>query len=419
VSIQDLLKDTWQTLTAHKLRTGLTMFGLAWGIVSITLMTAAGDGFREGQRKVMEKFGDNIAILWPGRTSLQAGGERAGRKIWWTNRDHEAITPQCPACQYIMPELTRSSTPVRSAYNSASLLVSGSQPPYQKIRYLPAAEGRFFTWEDDREGRRVAFLGTEARKQLFGPHKSLGERISIAGFPYEVIGVLENKEQDSDYDGRDVQKIFVPYGAMIKDLPNKPPMPPETIDQFIIKAWSIDTHAECLLEVRRALGKLHDFSPDDKEAAHIWDTVKETQGFVTMANGMKFFLGAMGVITLLLGGIGTMNVMLVAVRERTREIGLRKAVGATSRQILTMFFLETFMIVFGSGAIGFAVAYGLCAAVNTLKMPPYFAGLITTWQVSAACVLLLGLIALLSALYPASRAAAVDPIEALRWEAGG
>ena len=230
---------------------------------------------------------------------------------------------------------------------------------------------------------------------------------------------MENKEQDSDYDGRDVQKIFVPYGAMIKDLPNKPPMPPETIDQFIIKAWSIDTHAECLLEVRSALGKIHDFSPDDKEAAHVWDTVKETQGFVTMANGMKFFLGAMGVITLLLGGIGTMNVMLVAVRERTREIGLRKAVGATSRQILTMFFLETFMIVFGSGAIGFAVAYGLCAAVNTLKMPPYFAGLITTWQVSAACVVLLGLIAFLSALYPASRAAAVDPIEALRWEAGG
>ena len=415
----DLLKDTWQTLTAHRLRTGLTMFGLAWGIVSITMMTAAGDGFREGQRRVMEKFGDNIVIVWPGRTSLQAGGERAGRKIWWTTRDHEALVPLCPSCQYIMPELTRGSIPVRSAYNSASLLISGNQPPYQRIRYLPAAEGRYFTWEDDRNGRRVAFLGSEARKQLFGSHKALGERISIGEFPYEVIGVMQNKEQDSSYDGRDVEKIFVPYGAMIRDLPNRPPMPPETIDQFIVKAKSMEAHEDCLRELRRGLAAVHNFDPNDKEAAHTWDTVKETKGFISMANGMKFFLGAMGVITLLLGGIGTMNVMLVAVRERTREIGLRLAVGATRGQILELFFLETFLIVFGSGAIGFGVAHGLCAAVNTLKMPPYFAGLIATWQVSLACVLLLGLVAFLSALYPASRAASVDPVEALRWEAGG
>lgn len=419
MSISDLLKDTYQTLTAHKLRTGLTTFGLIWGVVSITLMTAAGDGFREGQRQVAEKFGDSIAIVWPGRTSLQAGGERAGRKLWWTIRDHEAIIPQCPSCEHILPELERGGVPVRSNYNNALLDVSGSNPAFQLIRYLPAEEGRFFSNEDDVQGRRVAFIGPGARKQLFGVRTAVGELISVNGFPYEVIGVMRHKEQDSSYSGRDVEKIFVPYGAMIRDLPNKPPMPPETIDQFIVKAKSLEVHEACILELRRALGALHGFDPADKEAAHIWDTVKESRAFASMANGMKYFLGAMGVVTLLLGGIGTMNVMLVSVQERTREIGIRKAVGATRREILLMFFLETSLIVFGSGAVGFAVAHGLCAAVNTLKMPPYFAGLISTWQVSLACIVLLGLVAVCSAMYPASRAASIYPIEALRWEAGG
>lgn len=419
MSISDLLKDTYQTLTAHKLRTGLTMFGLVWGVVSITLMTAAGDGFREGQRQVAEKFGDSIVIVWPGRTSLQAGGERAGRKLWWTTRDHEAIIPQCPSCKYILPELERGNVPVRSSYNNALLDVSGSAPAFQTIRYLPAEEGRFFSKEDDIQGRRVAFIGPGARKQLFGPRNAIGEKISVAGFPYEVIGVMKHKEQDSSYSGRDVEKIFIPYGAMIRDLPNKPPMPPETIDQFIVKAKSLEVHEACVLELRRSLAAVHGFDPSDKEAVQIWDTVKESRAFASMANGMKYFLGAMGVVTLLLGGIGTMNVMLVAVQERTREIGIRKAVGATRREILLMFFLETCMIVFGSGAVGFGLAHGLCAAVNSLKMPPYFAGLVSTWQVSVACIVLLGIVAVCSALYPASRAASIDPIEALRWEAGG
>ena len=419
MSFADLLRDTYQTLTAHKLRTGLTMFGLVWGVVSITLMTAAGDGFREGQRQVAEKFGDSIVIVWPGRTSLQAGGERAGRKLWWTIRDHEAIIPQCPSCKNILPELERGNLPVRSAYNNALLDVSGSNPEFQTIRYLPAEEGRYFSKEDDLQGRRVAFIGPGARKQLFAGRNAVGERISINGFPYEVIGVMRHKEQDSSYSGRDVDKIFVPYGAMIRDLPNKPPMPPETIDQFIVKAKSLEVHEACVLELRRALAAVHGFDPADKEAVQMWDTVKESRAFASMSNGMKYFLGAMGVVTLLLGGIGTMNVMLVAVQERTREIGIRKAVGATRREILMMFFLETFMIVFGSGGVGFALAHGLCRAVNSLKMPMYFAGLIATWQVSLACIVLLGVVAVCSAMYPASRAASIDPIEALRWEAGG
>lgn len=419
MTFRDLIRDTLQTLLAHKLRAGLTMFGLIWGVVSITLMAAAGDGFREGQRRVAMQFGENIFIVFPGRTSLQAGGLRAGRRTAWTVYDHQNLAPQAPSCEFILPELGRGNVPVRSDFNAASLMVTGSQPPFQVIRYLPVAEGRFFSWEDDAQGRRVAFLGSDVRTQLFASHQAVGKTITIAGLPYLVIGVMQSKEQDSSYDGRDVNKVFIPYGAMIRDLPQPPPYVPGTIDQFIIKARTLGLHETCVAEVRRGLARIHNFDPEDKEACPIWDTVKESRAFATMADGMKYFLGAMGVVTLLLGGIGTMNVMLVAVRERTREIGLRMAVGATRTQILHMFFLETFIIVFLSGAIGLAFAHTVCHYVNKLPMPQYFAGLWATWQVGAACVVLLGLVAVGSAMYPASRAASIDPIEALRFEAGG
>lgn len=419
MTFRDLLRDTLQTLMAHRLRTGLTMFGLAWGVVSITLMTAAGDGLREGQRQMQSQFGENLLLVFPGRTSMQAGGERAGRPVRWTIYDHALIAPDCPSCEYILPELTRGGVAIRSDHNSASLLVSGSHPPYQQLRHLPAAAGRFYSWQDELEARRVAYLGSEARKQLFGEREAVNAEISINGRPYQVIGVMEEKEQDSSYDGRDVNKIFIPFSSMVRDLPQPPPWPPQTIDQLIVKAKSLDRHEACLGEVRRALARIHRFDAEDEEAAHIWDTVRQARAFETLANGMKYFLGSMGVVTLLLGGIGTMNVMLVAVRERTREIGLRKALGATSRGILGMFFLETLMIVLFSGGAGLAFAHAVCAAVNTLPMPQYFAGLWATWQVGVFCVVLLGLVAVGAALYPASRAASIDPVEALRFEAGG
>ncbi|MBA0088996.1 MAG: FtsX-like permease family protein [Acidobacteria bacterium Pan2503] len=178
-------------------------------------------------------------------------------------------------------------------------------------------------------------------------------------------------------------------------------------------------HEECKFEVRKVLGRQHNFAPHDKEACPIWDTVQEAQAFKTMTDGMKIFLGAVGIVTLLLGGIGVMNVMLVAVRERTREIGVRKAIGAPAGTILRQFFIEALIIALLSGAIGLGIAFGFCALVNLLPMPDFFAGLVPSWNAGLTAAGLLGAIAVGAALYPARRAAAVDPIEALRYEAGG
>ncbi len=418
MTFRDLLADTFRTLWAHKLRTSLTMFGIAWGIVSITLMVAAGEGLRVGQQRVSQNFGKDILIVIAGRTSLQAGGMRAGRAVRWSAEDYPVLQREATACRWVLPELG-SSLRVRSAYNSGALLVTGSLPPFADIRTIPVAEGRFYNWEDVAEGRRVAFLGSDAKKQLFATRAAVGERVYLRELPYTVIGVMQDKEQDSSYDGRDVSKIFIPFTAMIRDFPDPPPATPRSVDRFLVTPASLAQHEECKWQVRRTLARLHQFDPHDEEAAAIWDTVENAKAFRKMTDGMKYFLGAIGLISLLLGGIGVMNVMLVAVRERTREIGVRKAVGATACGVLRQFFLETLIVVFLSGGMGMAVAYGLCAAVNQLPMPSYFAGLLPTWQSGLLSFALLGTVAVLSALYPAHQAAAVDPIEALRFEPGG
>jgi len=265
----------------------------------------------------------------------------------------------------------------------------------------------------------VAVLGSDAKKQLFATRPAVGETIHIGDFPYTVIGVMKPKDQDSSYDGFDVQKIFIPFSVMMQDFPNKPPSPPHSIDRLLVTPRSEEDHDDCKWQVQRALAHLHDFDPHDKEAASIWDTYEETKAFRAMSDGMKYFLGAVGLVSLFLGGIGVMNVMLVAVKERTKEIGVRKAVGASTRVVLRQFFIETLIVVFLSGGIGMGIAYGLCALVNSLPMPMYFAGLLPTWQSAALSFGLLGTVALLAAMYPASRAASVDPIVALRYEPGG
>jgi putative ABC transport system permease protein len=416
---RDLLLDTIRTLWSNKLRTFLTMFGIAWGIVSITLMVAAGEGLKVGIVKQQETFGKDIMIVFSGRTSLQAGGLRAGRDLRWDDTDYLAVKQEATACREVVPELGRGGLTVTSLYNNGTPSVNGSLPPFAEMRSVRVGEGRFYNWDDQVMGRRVAFLGTNIKKQLFAGRPAVGEQIAINSIPYTVIGVMQSKDQNSSYDGWDVDKVFIPFSAIMRDFPEKPPSTPHNIDRLLVTPKSYSEHEECKHQVRRALGRIHGFDPLDKEAAPIWDTVENAKAFYVLIDSMKYFLGAVGLTSLFLGGIGVMNVMLVAVRERTREIGVRKAVGASAKSVLRQFFVETLIVAFLSGGAGLGIAYGLCALVNLIPMPPFFAGLLPTWKVAFLSFLLLGTVAILSALYPARRASVIDPIEALRYEPGG
>ena len=418
MSFSDLLRDTVATLWGNKRRTMLTMFGIAWGIISITVMIAAGEGLGDGIQKNQQTFGKDVMIVFAGRTSMQAGGSRAGRLIHWMEDDYLQVAAESPSCKYVMPELGND-VQVRSVYNSGTIPVVGALPPFSEIRSVDTAQGRFYNSEDNENARNVAFLGSETKKQLFAERDPLGQTIWMNGTPYTVIGVMKAKDQNSSYDGFDTRKIFIPFNAMRRDFPNKPPAVEHTVDRLLIAPYSVETHKDCVRQLRHTLARLHNFDPRDEEAASIWDTVKNAQANRMIIVGMEIFMGAVGIATLFLGGLSVMNVMLVSVRERTREIGVRMALGATRRAILRQFFLETIFVVGISGGLGLLLSYGFCALVNLAPMPPFFSGMLTSWKVGALSVSLLALIAMLSALYPANRAASIDPIEALRFEAGG
>ncbi len=418
MSFRDLLADTLATLWAHKRRTLLTMFGIAWGVISITVMIAAGEGLGDGIQKNQETFGKDVMIVFAGRTSMQAGGTRSGRLIHWMEEDYVQVAKEAPACKYVMPELGNE-VQARSLFNSGTISTVGSLPPFTEIRSITVAQGRFYNYEDNDQARNVAFLGSDAKKQLFADRDALGQTVWLNGVPYTVIGVMKSKEQNSSYDGFDTRKIFIPFNSMRRDFPPKPPAIEHSVDRLLVAPWTLETHPDCVKQLRRTLGRLHNFDPRDKEAAAIWDTVKNAQANRMIIVGMEIFMGAVGIATLFLGGLGVMNVMLVSVRERTREIGVRMALGATRGSILRQFFIETIFVVALSGGAGLLISYGFCGLVDLLPMPPFFSGLLTNWRIGALSVGLLGVIAILSALYPANRAASVDPIEALRFEAGG
>jgi putative ABC transport system permease protein len=430
--MKEALVQSVQNLRANKLRSLLTMFGILWGMVSVVVLSATGEGFRRGNDKVLRELGKNIGIVWGGRTSLQAGGERAGRQIVLTLHDARAIAAESTMVAVVSPELERGAVKVKSAFNAATARVSGIEPQYQEIRTIELEYGRNFTWVDEDQVSRVAIVGADMAEQLFGKREILGENITLNGYPYTIVGKIRKKNQDSNYSGPDNNKIFVPFAAMSRDLPRRD-APAGSLSDIIVspKEWVVAQLPRALDErtgriedidwpleqnVRAILARRHGFDSLDKQAIAMWDTSLQTLMFGRMIGNMKTFFTVVGVVTLLLGGIGVMNIMLIAVKERTREIGVRKALGATTAAIQRQFFLEGFFLTLLSGGAGMAIALGLCRLVNLAPMPERFAGMILSWQSGLVALATLVAIGVVTSTYPARRAAELPPVEALRFE---
>jgi putative ABC transport system permease protein len=413
--IFDIFAQTLRTLWAHKLRSFLTMFGIAWGVGSLLLLVGLGEGFRSGNRKQFDEIGENVLFIFGGRAPTVNGSFTSLRQYYLTYKDYQDILAECPDVGAAVPIIARDDIRAVSDFYQSSGRLMGIPADFNQVRYVPVADGRWINDLDDSQKRSVVVLGDEARRVLFPGRPSVGSTILLNGIRFEVIGTLK-RIGHGDNNTMNL-RIFIPFHTMQN---NFRPLNVGSIDNAIsfinYQAKSRALHEAAKLEVHKIIARNHGFDYRVLDSFDEWDTVNTVDQVGKIFDAMNMFLGSVGLVTLALGAIGIINIMLVAVADRTREIGLRKAIGATNRSIMFQFFVEGAFLTLLSGGIGMGGAAAIMKALSFLPSPP---GWDTPKLVPATAALAIGSLALagvVAGLYPARKAAMLQPVDALRKE---
>jgi putative ABC transport system permease protein len=396
-------------LRAQKLRTSLTVLGIAWGTVAVVVLLAFGVGLERQTRKRFHGLGDRIVILFGGRTTKPFEGFPDGRPIRLRADDVPTIAQEVAEIQYISPEFITRSARVRRGVKAASPAITGIVPAYGLMRNIIAeAGGRFINDRDVAERRRVAVLGDELATLLFGHDSAVGRQVFLGDTPFTIVGVMRPKLQNSSYQQRDKDRIFIPATTHYALFGNR------FLNNIVYRAKSPELTKVAERHVYETLGRKDKFDPTDKDALGFWDTSEWETRFGQMFVAFNAFFAIVGSFTLLVGGIGVANIMYIVVRERTREIGIRRAVGASRTDILRQFLAEALMIVLMGATLGFLLSVGLVAALGGLPIREFVGAPTISPTVLGATLALLAMVAFAAGLMPARRAAALDPVDALR-----
>ncbi len=413
-TLVDIVRQSLATLWAHKLRSFLTMFGIAWGVGSLLLLVGLGEGFRSGQVKQLANLGQDIMFIFPGRIPAVAGSQQSGQTYHFTYDDYLAVREEARTLRVISPVINREDIRAVSDYGSTNGQVFGVAPVYSEIRNIPIGTGRWFNDEDNTQHRRVAVVGWELLKNVYPGRPAVGTTLLLNQVRFDVIGVLAKVGQDGN-NGTNA-RIFVPVETMRDLFPLKGENVENAISFINYRPLDKSQHLRSKEEVHQILARRHRFDPKLEDAFEDWDTIENSQRVGKIFDAMDYFLGVVGFVTLGLGAIGIINIMLVSVTERTREIGLRKALGATHRNILTQFFVEGMFLTIFSGGIGLLLAGGFMTLLGQLPSPEGFDTPRIVPMSAVSAILSLAIAGITAGLYPARKAALMVPVEALRQE---